>query len=275
MYGISAMFIFRMKNYIFTLLFFFLSLSVQSKTKWHHGIIRVNTDISAGIMSCEKVAQTAKASGIDFIVFSDQFLVHVEYGIPFLHNSFQYSKSRKSILSFGIKKYLERIKQTNIQFPEMVLIPGADIAPHYYWTGCPFFKDFTVNQFSEQLTIFGPFSYEFYRDLPVIHNDQRDFSFYSAVKLLPLLLVILGIVTFIFRNRNGYTDQQGNVYDNPSAKTKIFFAVFLILTGLIWTIENMPFTNPSKFDQYKDYKEAPYQHVIDYIRKLEKKNNIK
>lgn len=247
-----------------------LILSAQTENQWRRGIVRVNTDISAGLESCEEVAQLAQNADIDFIVFSDQFLVRAEYGIFPFRKSLKFCKTRKSIVSFGIENYLKKIEATDKQFPDMVLIPGVDIAPHYYWTGKPFSKEFSTNQFSQQLTIFGPSSYKFYRELPVIHNEKTDFSLISILKLLPLLFVFWGIALICFRNVGGYSDRQGNVYGYKTKRARIFAGLLMIIIGMLWTIENRPFTKPLPFDQYSDFGKDPYQYVINYIRKNNK-----
>ena len=254
------------KGFIVALLFFCLISSAQVESQWRSGIVRVNTDVSAGLESFDEVAQKAADSGLDFIVFSDQLIVHAEYGIiPFEH-VFKISRSRKSITSFGVEEYLAKIRKADMQFPDMVLIPGADIAPHYYWTGIPFSNTFMTNQFSEQLTVFGPLEPEFYRSLPVIHNEKTVFSSTSFLKLLPLLLVVLGMLIFFLRKKGGYTDQQGNIYDPCGKRICLFMGILFIIVGLAWTIENRPFTEGVNFDQYKNFGVSPYQQVIDYIR---------
>ena len=172
---------FTLRKWVFCFVVSFLSFSAysQESPQWRYGIVRVNTNISAGIESCEEVAQLAKNANIDFIVFSDQFLVHAEYGVYPFRNSLKFSRKRKSIVSYGIKEYLKTIQAAGDKFSNMVLISGADIAPHYYWTGRPLSKDFATNQFSEQLTVFGPENPEFYHNLPVIHNEKKDISFMS------------------------------------------------------------------------------------------------
>ena len=79
---------------------------------FRHGIFRINTDISAGSQSMEDVAKTAKHAGMDFIVVSDQFLVKAQYGVPPLKHICSLTLSRKSVLSYGLEKYLARIKKS-------------------------------------------------------------------------------------------------------------------------------------------------------------------
>ena len=163
-----------------------------------HGIFRINTDISAGDQDIETVVRYAKHAGVDFIVVSDQFLVYAKYGIPPFREVFAYSMEQKSIVSYGIDNYLARLDKADKDNPELTVIAGADIAPHYYWTGKPFNKSFTANQFSEQITVFGPKDANFYKNLPVIHNEPVGFFFPGTLlSLLPLLLTLAGVSLFL------------------------------------------------------------------------------
>lgn len=246
---------------------FSFTLAAQEIYQWRSGIVRVNTDVSAGLESFEEVAQLAQNSGLDFVVFSDQFLVDAEYGVFPLRHVLKGFRSRKSIVTYGIEKYLSDIQLANDRFPAIELIPGADIAPHYYWRGTPFSSKFSCNQFSEQLTVIGPDSAKFYAGLPVIHNEKTVFNWMSLIKLLPLLLSLWGILLLFFRNVGGYKDQQGNAYEHKAKKVRTVLGTLMLLTGILWSINNRPFTKPLPFDQYNDFDQLPYQQVIDYIRK--------
>lgn len=270
---------FYLKQFMFCLVLLWLisPVAANDETKWRRGLVRVNTNVSAGLESFQEVAQQADNANLDFIIFSDQFLVIAEYGIPPFRNCLKISKTRPSIVDYGIEKYLAGIKEADAQFPHMVLIPGADIAPHYFWRGRPFSGDFSCGQFSEQLTVFGPSSVDFYKKLPVIHNENFNFSWMSIVKLLPLLMVIWGVLLFLFKGRgiddNGYCDSLAISHTNKIKNIRILFSIFLIILGVIWTIHNRPFSTQLPFDQYADFDQLPYQHVIDYIRKNSESEN--
>ena len=82
-----------------------------------HGIFRINTDISAGDQDIETVVRYAESAGVDFIVVSDQFLVYAKYGIPPFREVFTYSMEQKSIVSYGIDRYLARLDKVNRDNP--------------------------------------------------------------------------------------------------------------------------------------------------------------
>lgn len=263
---LAIMFKLRKLGVSIAIFFLFIPLSFAQKRQWVRGIVRVNTNVSAGWESFSEVAMKAEGADLGYVVFSDQFIVKAEYGIfPFRH-SLKIVNNRPSIISYGIENYLDGINSADREFPDVILIPGADIAPHYYWLGVPFFNDFICNQYSEQLTVIGPASPDFYRQLPVIHNETSRFDWMSIVQLLPLILSIWGVLILWFRNSGQYQDLQGNKYAHKHRRLRMLMGILMILTGLLWTIENRPFTKKYKYDQYSDFGVRPYQETLDYIR---------
>ncbi len=241
-----------------------------SDLKLCHGVFRINTDVSAGEQSLEDVVRYARNAGVDYIVVSDQFLVYAKYGLPPFREVIAYSMDQKSVVSYGVDKYLNLIQQVQQDYPELVIIPGVDIAPHYYWTGNPFTFSLTTNQFSEQITVFGPDNTEFYRNLPVIHNDPIGFFFPGTlIGLLPLLLTLAGISIFV-KQKSGYKDRQGNTHKVPGMRRFKIFGIMLILLGILWTWNNRPFHKNTGLSQYSQATQKEYQQTLDYIRSAEK-----
>ena len=237
-----------------------------SQSRWLKGIFRVNTDVSAGGESLSMVCREAERARLDFIVVSDQFLVKAEYGIWPFRQILSYSVERRSVKTFGIERYLALINSENSKRRSLIVIPGVDVAPHYYWSGLPFSADFGTRRFSEQLTVFGSDDPEFYRGLPVIHNRVPDYSWRSIIKLLPLLLVFWGGALCLKLKTDEYRDAAGKLLSAGFNRGRLTFAVILMLLGLIWTLNNRPFTRELGFGQYADAGLKPYRCLIDYVR---------
>ena len=80
---------FNLKKWIFCLTLICLCsfVSAQNETQWRRGLVRVNTNVSAGLETFDEVALQAENAGLDFVIFSDRFLVVAEYGVfPFRHS---------------------------------------------------------------------------------------------------------------------------------------------------------------------------------------------
>ena len=258
-------------DHLLTTLFFCIILQTSllladDDSQWLHGIVRVNTTVSAGKKNFEEVVKEAENADLDYIIFTDQFLVDAEYGVLPFRNVIKIFKERKSILEYGVKRYLDDIKKVDRKYPDITVIPGADIAPYYFWENNPLSSDFSCHQFSEQMTVFGAESADFYAKLPVIHNEQSEFSWGSLWKVWPLSFVFLGVLILKFRYADTYSDRQGNVYTYGEGRGKAVVGYSMILLGLLWTINNRPFTRPLPFDQYHSYGTIPYQNVIDYVK---------
>jgi hypothetical protein len=234
--------------------------------EWLRGIFRINTNLSAGDESFSIVFDKAKGANLDFIVVSDQFLVRAEYGIWPFRRIFSYAVKRKSVVEFGVKRYLSLINEEDLARNDLVLIPGVDVAPHYFWSGFPFTRNFRLRQFSKQLTVFGPASSNFYQNLPVIHNEVNDFSRNSILKMFPLLFVIWGVVLLFHLKIDKYKNSSGELLSWRINRFRLFLALCFILLGVCWTLNNRPFSHHLGLDQYSERGNLPYQKLIDYVR---------
>ena len=85
-----------------------------------------------------------------------------------------------------MQNYLDLIAAEDQKHQNLVLIPGADVAPVYFFTGVPLTESFTIRQWSEQLTVFGNKNAKFYKGLPALHNEELGFDWTG---LFPLILL--------------------------------------------------------------------------------------
>ena len=236
----------------------------EGKTlKPYRGIIRVETKVSAGLNNFEEIVLEARKHDLDFIVISDQLLVEVEYGIFPFKNIFEVYKTRPSIMSYGIEKYFKELKVVDAKYKDIIVIPGADVAPFYFWEGWPLPNKLKCNQYSQQLTVFGIDSPEFYRKIPMIHNEFFEFSFENIIKLWPLLFVIWGIYLILFRNI-GISKDSLNSQDIP--RRRMIIGVILCITGFLWVVNNKPFFHSYPYDQYSEYGNKPYKLLANYVK---------
>ena len=262
----SRMFRLQVSSFGFPLVFLLLvltPLSSPAEKQWLHGAIRINSNISAGNRSMAQIADEATAAELDFIVFTDQLVARAEYGLWPLRHVVRYAREQPSIVTFGIERYLEQVRETAARNPDLVIIAGADVAPIYTWSGMPFTENFTVHQWSEQMTVFGPDAAPFYRNLPALGNETHGFFMPGTLlKLLPLLLLMPGIDMYR-RSCNSYADAQGNrirICDWP----RMLAGIVMVVGSVLGTFQLRPFTQSVGFDQYGNYGTKPYTQVIDY-----------
>lgn len=234
---------------------------------WHRGLFRVNSDISSGTASVETIARQADNAGMAFVVFSDQFLVRAEYGVPPFRRTLRVVREQDSVMRYGVEAYLGRLNRVQLEHPALVVIPGVDVAPALWWSGHPLRGTLTAHQFSQQLTLFGPEDAAFYRDLPAMFNVRPGLRFpASVIALLPLLLAWLGWRLAATPPPPRYEDRQGNRY--PGRRwPRILLGAMLIAIGILWTIDNRPFTVGPPWSPHHPRSIAPHQAVIDHVRK--------
>ena len=113
-------------------------------------MLHVHTTFSDGTLTPRQVADQA-AGRFDVILFSDHSDLHWEYRLAFVAAQV----SRASLLSAGFPAYLEAIGTAAQAHPELVLLPGMEASPYYYWQGLPLTTGFTLRNWSKHLLVAG------------------------------------------------------------------------------------------------------------------------
>jgi hypothetical protein len=196
-----------------------------------------------GDMSLARIAETAAAAGIRAVILSDHDIMKCEYGLPPFRDTLKRTVEFPSVLKNGPEKYLAEIRGVNESHPNVLLIPGVESTPYYFWTGQPWKKDLTLNDWHKHLLVAGLYHPDDYRRLPVLGNEAAAGRI-NSLRLWPLLLVPAGLLLMKIRRIAGRA---------------LFYA------GALATFINFPF-NSLPFSQYDGRRnEAPYQGMIDYV----------
>ncbi|MEW6670467.1 MAG: SPOR domain-containing protein [Thermodesulfobacteriota bacterium] len=213
------------------------------------GVVHVHSRASSGLYSIEELVTLAKGMGLEVLVMTDQDQVAVEYGIFPLRNLIKKRVERNSVLKLGPEKYLTLITQINQRQRDVLVVPGVQSAPFYYWSGSPIGENLTAHDYRKELLLVGMMAADDYRNLPLLN---RGFSTRYIKELLPqwmvfLLSFLMGIY-LIFQS--GYLKPAG---------------VIIALFSLALLVNHHPFQS-SRFDAYHgDRGNAPYQDLIDYV----------
>ena len=214
------------------------------------GLVDLRTTYSDGAHDLNFLIDLAKKRGVDVLFINDHDRMAMEYGIFPLRNIIRKKEELPSINSRGAEEYFQGIKQAAQQHPEIILIPGSETAPFYYWTGSPFKDNLTAHNGERHLLIMGLENPQDYKDLPILHNG---FSTLHFKQLLPLSIVflVLMLLGLILALRRGYLRILG---------------IVVLVNASLMLIEFHPFKS-SVFDQYSgDQGYLPYQELIDYVR---------
>ncbi|MFC1814701.1 SPOR domain-containing protein [Thermodesulfobacteriota bacterium] len=215
------------------------------------GVVHAHTTVGSGLYSMEALVTMAKEMGLEALVLTDHDLVVIEYGIFPFRSLIKKRVERDSILKLGPEKYLSMISQINQRQKDVLVIPGAQSSPFYYWTGSFFMGDLTAHDYQKELLLIGMLSPEDYLNLPLLH---RGFStqYVKGLILQSIVLLIsciLGIYLFF---------QRGIL-----KVTGILIGIF----SIILLINHHPFQS-SRFDPYHgDLGNAPFQELIDYVNR--------
>jgi hypothetical protein len=213
-------------------------------------LMDIRTQFSDGAHSLEYLVGLARERNFEVLFVTDHDRIVLEYGIwPFRH-ILKKRVEKPSINKTGAEKYLKMIESASKKFPDMILIPGAESAPFYYWEGSYFKKNLTVCDWERHLIIVGLEKPEDYRNLPILHNGSstkyvlRSFSAGFFVTLIPLAL--------------------GLAMMRRLGKIRYFGLAVVALTPLL--VVNNHLFRSSPYDQYHGSQGvAPYQLVIDYV----------
>lgn len=213
------------------------------------GVVHVHSTVSSGLYSIEELVMLSKEMGLEVLVMTDQDLVKVEYGIFPFRNLIKKKVERNSVTKLGPEKYLSMLSQVNQRQKDVVVIPGVQSSPFYYWTGSILGENLTAHNYHKELLLIGMLSADDYRDLPL---QNRGFSTrYIRTLLLQSIFLLLSFFLGIYLVfQRGYLKVAG---------------IIISLFSMVLLMNHHPFQS-SRFDAYHgDQGIAPYQDLIDYV----------
>src|SRR4030042_1929642 len=240
-----------------------LPLAAQEQYLELKAAIQVSSTISEGQYSLKVIARTAREKGIEVLIPADRSNMRWEYGLRPLPKLIRKKVEHPSILSYGASRYLSDIASIKQQFQDLIVIPGLEATPHYYWQGSPLAGNLTMYGWHKHLLVMGLEDVDDYRKLPVIGNEKGLRTGVNFLSLWPLLLFAGGFWC-LKRRKYHYRDSKGKPLGPYSARLRIA-GIALILISLLFFINNWPFCNYA-FNQYSgDLGTYPYQNFIDYV----------
>lgn len=213
------------------------------------GLIDFRSKFSDGEHSIEDLVLLAKKRGFKVLAINDHERIAVSYGLYPFRNVLRYKKEYPSLSTHGPEKFLAEIERVTAKYPDMIIIPGCETSPYYYWSGSYLKGDLTLNDYDRRILILNFNKVSDYEQIPSLGNP---FSFKYATRLLPGLIVYLVplIIGLIFIKWQGFFRYAG---------------IVLIILSLLGIADYNPFRS-SLFSPYRaTQKIDPYQRVIDYI----------
>lgn len=228
--------------------------------------IQISSRISDGKYSIPEIVRICRDGKYKVVVITDRDLMRWEYGIWPLRNIFKRTVEDKSLLKYGAKRYLDELNAVQSLNPDLVIIPGVESAPFYYWQGDLFHSNLELLDWHKHMIAIGLDSAEVLERLPVVGNKKglaEPSGLRDLLLLWPVSLLVAGL--FCLRKRTyDYSDQSGRPLA-PFSKSWRRTGFIFMAAGLLFLAENFPFRTYS-FDQYHgDAGIKPYQDYIDYV----------
>jgi hypothetical protein len=209
----------------------------------------LRTTFSDGNYNIEELVLMAKKRGFDVVFINDHDRMAMEYGIPPFRNLLRKRNELNSINLKGADRFIQAIREAEKKYPGMIIVPGSETAPFYYWTGSLLTGTLTANDHEKRILTVGMENPEDYENLPILHNGL---SLRYARNFLPELIFFsisffAGIIMIRWRGIMRVT------------------GIVISLLSIAFILNSNGFRS-SPFDPYQGNQGmAPYQLLIDYV----------
>jgi len=223
--------------------------------------VHVHSDVSTGSLGLDQIAEQAQRMGIDAVVFSENLALRYEYGLFPLRGFLRHTVTLPSVVKYGIDRYLAAVAQAQARHPGVLLVPGVEVTPHYYWTGSPLDRNLTMHNSQKNLLVLGLTRPEDYAALPVPGNAAFSRYGWEVLGTLgPVALLLYG--GWLWRRTTHRKVRVGVTMVRVVRRAQVP-AGLLAACGLLLLFMGWPYDSPL-FSFYDDQvKERPYQALID------------
>ena len=239
-------------------------LAAETGLEQYSAAIHVHSTFSNGENEIIELARLAQERSVDVLILTDSFLTTATYGIwPLDRIGFEgiNKKVRPAVRDRGVDNYFAAVREARNQFPDLVILPGVEVIPYYYWKGLPW-DELTLYNFDRHLIVVG-LTAEQIGHLPVIGNDTwantpKEWTMF----VVPFFLLMSGIGLLFARREKKIR----LTYYTVKRKKRLWgLAISVVVSGLLLTWNNYPFG--SVHDPYSgEHDISSYQRVIEYVR---------
>ena len=252
-------------SFLFTILVLMTGFcdSAQAQYKQVRGIIHLDTSVSGGTYDPEQMVRFLEEQGLQVAIFSDQITTGIKYGTfparGLMESMTGWLAAKKfgrpsSVSTFGANNYLSLLSELNRKYKDMVVIPGVEVFPYYYWQGSLLQNNLTLKNGYKHLLAIGLESPQDYIQMPTIGEGfYREYGLQTLLSLWPVVLLFLALKCW----RKARRSTRPSIF-------KISALIFLIV-GFLFLLNNYPY----KFGRYTPYHAdagyAPYQDFINYV----------
>jgi hypothetical protein len=229
------------------------------------GVLHVHSDMTTGDFSLEALVGLADQQGIGALLLSENYLLRVAYGLPPFRSLTRVTREERSI-GDAPEQYFAKVDEVRRRLPHVLLIPGVEVMPHYYWTGSPVGLDMTVHNLQKNILVFGIHDPAALRSLPISGTAAGGhYTIQSVADALPVLLLVPGVIALLRRRPVRRRLGRGAVVvvrQRGWIKGIVLCAIGLAALGRGW-----PFL-ADRFPTSHEVGVAPYQALIDRVDEL-------
>ena len=226
-------------------------------------VLHLHSDLSTGDFALEQLTAMAEKQGIGALLLTENYLLRVEYGLPPFRALTRAVREERSVLDLGIDRYLTRVSQARAANPRVLIVPGVEVLPHYYWTGSPLALDMEVHETQKNILVFG-LDEAALRALPVAGNLIGGFGWSSVLDALPGTLLVPGVYLLTLKRRR--LKKLGRVVVVVKQRRWLVGSV-LCAVAVIALVRGWPFA-VDPYPPYRDLGLGPHQDLIDYVDRL-------
>lgn len=220
--------------------------------------VHVHSTTSTGSLSLESLARRAEEQQLDVLILSENFTLRYDYGLQPLDGVLKYHVTFPSVMEYGIQRFLDDVRAVQHRHPNLIIIPGVEVAPHYYWTGSLLRGNLTMHNAQRNLLVIGLEKAEDYAHLPARGNvSSFVWGWHSVVDGFPLLLLVPAV--WFWKSQNSRRSD----WKGPVSRLRPVLAISLVITSVVLTANAWPMKMPlySSHDGTVGYR--PYQALID------------
>ena len=226
-------------------------------------VMHIHSTWSTGDSTLESLIARARALGVEAIFLTENSSLRFEYGLFPLRNLLRYRVEFPSLLNRRPEAFLEAVRAANARQQDVLLIPGTEVSPYYYWTGSLFGNTLTMHDGEKKLLAFGLYRPEDYRAVPSVGNpDATRWGWGSLWLLSPGMLGIPGVWLIRLRKRRVVRLQNFRV---AVERRYTGYGILCLAIGAVLLANNFPFRIAPVSAYDPNGGSRPYQAVIDFV----------
>ena len=255
----------RQLEILFLLLFLPGVVFARDPYKHIPGLIHMDSEISSGELTLEKLAELARSSGAKVGFVTDHDTHSAEYGIPPLRNFVKIPYNRPSVLKYGYENYFRDIREIDKKMDDFLFLPGIEAVPYYQWIGKPFTTHFGIEYMHRHFLVFGLDTVEEWENIPSIEAGYPDVWSYGSLLKIISPFFFLAIALILYDIKRSKRVVRGGRTQRKRYKPYKWIAIPLFIFSILLFINNFPFKKQlvTQYDQGLDWE--PYQYFFDYV----------